>query len=73
MFACAAAKKPNVAMPKIDVKIYQGWPDAGAIVREQDNERIACTDPKFLQYHCMTQADFNKLIDAYILGCKEWK
>lgn len=76
--ACAAAKKPNTSIPKIDLYLYQGMPNAetplmSGIARAQAHEFLTCSDQKFSQFVCMTHEDLNKIIDAYILGCKEWK
>ena len=70
---CAAAKKSNTSIPKIDLKLYQGMPDKQGIVREQSAELLKCAEPKFQDFVCLSHEDFQKVIDAYILGCKEWK
>jgi hypothetical protein len=59
-------------MPQIDVSIYTGWPEDGAIVRTQANEKIACTEPAFAEFRCLRGGDLKKIYEAFFL-CEKWK
>lgn len=64
---CSVTKK----IPKIDVAIWAGDSASGSIVRNQDQRAIACREPAFDQYTCMTYDDLKKIYST-LLKCKKW-
>jgi hypothetical protein len=59
--------------PKWDGKIWVGDSATASIRRAQDNESISCTAPDMDEMLCISGADFQRLIETYVLGCKKWR
>ncbi len=59
--------------PKWDGKIYAGDSATKSIQRAQAGEAIACDDPAFDDYLCISGADFQKFYETYVLGCAKWR
>lgn len=63
--------KPE-GMPEWNGKIWQGWPNYGAIVRKQEGEIIYCDEPRFEDYICVSVDDLAEL-QKNMLKCEKWK
>lgn len=58
-------------MPAVDVTIWAGDSAKSGITRAQENRTLACAEPDFDEYACLTYQDIKKLY-AMMLQCKEW-
>lgn len=58
-------------IPKIEAAFWAADSKSGAIVRAEDKKAIACLEPEFDQYTCLTYYDLKKIY-ATLLKCKKW-
>lgn len=68
VFIINCGKSP---MPEIDITSWAGDSYTATIIRGQDKEFIACNDPRFNAYICMTGVDIKKIYDT-LQRCKSW-
>lgn len=55
---CPPAPEP------LDIRVYQGMSDMEAIVRSQDDEAIACSDPAFNEFFAVSHEDFSNVLST---------
>lgn len=62
--ACSLFSKKEEAQPfpKWEGKVYAGDSKLIAITRAQSSESIACSDPKFDRFLCLSEADAKELM-----------
>jgi len=58
---CATPSRPD-----FNGKVYLGDSQAHALIRGSSENQIACDDPKFDDFVCMPQKDFEDLINALL-------
>lgn len=58
-------------MPAVDVKVWAGDSAKAGISRAQEQLTLACIEPDFDEYACLSYQDIKKLYAA-MLQCKEW-
>lgn len=58
-------------MPAIDVEFWAGDASQAGVTRRQEDHTLACADPEFDQYVCLTYKDIQKIFDT-LLQCEEW-
>jgi hypothetical protein len=68
-----AASSCQQAPPKWDGKIWAADSASESIQRSQAHEAIACDDPVFDDYLCISGADFQRFYETYVLGCEKWR
>lgn len=71
--AALAISSCNAKPPKWHGKIWAGDSRTQTIQRGQDAEEIACFDPRFDGYMCISYADFKTFYDTFVLGCRSWR
>lgn len=58
-------------IPKIDVTMWAGDSAKAGVTRAQEHKTLACIDPQFDDYVCMSYSDV-KRIWSTLLQCKNW-
>lgn len=59
-------------IPKWDGKIYAGSHETESVFRNVD-DFIKCGSVMFDDMVCMSMDDFQKFVETYVSGCREWK
>ena len=62
---------PHLDIPKIDVTLWAGDYERQGITRAQEEKTLACMDPQFDEFVCLTYEDLRTLYNT-MLKCKEW-
>lgn len=68
LIGCAA---PNTHVPSVDIQLWAGNPLRASIQRAQTGQELACFDPSFNNYVCLSYEDLQKIY-ATFLRCKDW-
>lgn len=68
VLALPGCKNP---IPVIDVSFWAGDSAKDGVSRAQEGKTLACKDPQFDQFVCLTYEDLQKIYDT-LLECKDW-
>jgi hypothetical protein len=58
-------------VPAIDAKFWAGDSAKSGITRAQENRTLACENPEFDEYVCLSYEDLKKIYST-LLQCKDW-
>lgn len=58
-------------MPAIDVAFWAGDSAKDGVSRAQENKTMACSDPSFDDYTCLSYEDVKKIF-ALLQECQQW-
>lgn len=65
----SCASKP---IPPWGGNIYAGSSADKGVVRKQENETIPFNDSRFNQMRCMSDEEFQRFVNQYVIGCDGW-